>query len=404
MSNAVWVYFRPGFNPPQSIQEFLDWVDEHDVKVVLLHLDGRKYAHGLVVEPKIQEFIVGCTNHRLQVHGLFNALTSVPEDWINQQHKDLFCVDYHGISVLDEPISGRRLFMDPHKPDVVRLLKTVSSNILQSYPGLSGIQLDFLRYYHWESSFTINAREMGHNVSFFKHGNPLQLAVDDQKVSYFLKESKVLYDDPPIGDEFTFYHNFSYCFCNYCLEGFSSKYHVAIPTTLEKTTEIAEWIYGNAEEQWYDYRCDILESAIRQIHQAVKAVDSSKHLSITVWYNSPYGNELVDTIADFNSVVRGFGQNWWDWAERGFIDFVCTMNYWLKAESFGKVIKEQLAKVDGIISLYSGLLRSDEYRVDSTELRRYEAFAKEAKAEGICFFHYGTWKDVKRNKIRNGLC
>lgn len=233
---------------------------------------------------------------------------------------------------------------------------------------------------------------MGHNVSFFKQGNPLQLSVGDHRGSYFLQDAKELYDDPPIGGEYTFLHKFSYCFCTHCLQGFSSRCQVKIPKTLVKTADIAQWIVGHAAEKWYAHRCSILESVVREIKQAVKAVDSGKHLSITVWYNSPYGNELMGKPLDPSSVMEHFGQNWWSWVDLGLVDFVCPMNYWLKPEGFGAVIKEQLAKIDGTVPLYSGLLRSDEYDIDSTELKRYEAAAEEAGAEGICYFHYGTWK------------
>lgn len=95
MRNAVWIYLRPGFSPPQNVEEFLEWADDHDVKVVLLHFNGTTYADQPVVEPHLQTFIDGCVDHKLRVHGMFNALTSVPEEWIDEQHKDLFCVDYH---------------------------------------------------------------------------------------------------------------------------------------------------------------------------------------------------------------------------------------------------------------------------------------------------------------------
>jgi hypothetical protein len=45
------------------------------------------------------------------------------------------------------------------------------------------------------------------------------------------------------------------------------------------------------------------------------------------------------------------------------------------------------------IPLYSGLLRSNEFEISPSELEEYQAVSKIAGAEGICFFHYGTWKD-----------
>lgn len=391
MENAVWVYLNEDF----CIADFLAWVDEHNVKLVLLHLDGTTYVEGPLVEPMVDRFVDACLAQNLQVHGMFNALTSVPKHWINQQHKDLFCVDYHGISILDEPISGRRYFMDPNRAAVVELLKGISGNILRSYPGLSGLQLDFIRYYHWESSFTIDAREMGHNLTFLKLGNPLRLSIGDKSVSYYLKEAAMLYHDPPLGDKFTFYHKFSYCFCEHCLADFTRNYQVAIPSQLEQTMEKAAWILNYVPDKWHEFRASTLQSVVKEIHQVVKGIHCEKQLSVTIWYNSPYGNELVGKDGLPASEYTGFGQKWWSWVDSGLIDFVCPMNYWLSPSSFGQMIKEQVSRLSKAVPLYSGLLRSGEYPIDEVTLKEYILQARSAPARGICFFHYGTWKDMK---------
>ena len=98
---------------------------------------------------------------RLEVHGLFSALTSVPEQWIRTERRELFCVDYHGISVLDEPIAGRRYFLDPTSPEVVDLVAATSRHILESYPALEGIQRDFIRYYHYHTASPFWPRSWG---------------------------------------------------------------------------------------------------------------------------------------------------------------------------------------------------------------------------------------------------
>ncbi len=394
MGNAVWVYLTEDLTTEKGQEKFFAWADRHDVKVVLLHLDGRNYAEKPAPEIKIAEFIKSCIGRNLLVHGMFNALTSVPEEWISQKRRELFCRDYHGISTLDEPVFGQRIFMDPNRPEVVHLLQQITSHILVSYPALSGIQLDFIRYYHWESKIKINALAMGHSVSFLKQANPLKLSVDGRSVSYFPESMSVLYHDPPFSESFSFYRNFSYCFCDYCLEGFSKKYKIRIPETLRETSEKGQWILANATAEWYEYRCSILAAAVKRIREVVKEAGEDKQLSITVWYNSPYGNELIQKPLRPESVVEGFGQNWWEWANRGLLDFVCPMNYWLKPASFEEVLQKQLRKLKVEIPIYSGLLRSHEYEIDSDGLAEYTAAVKRAGAFGISFFRYGTWQDV----------
>ncbi len=394
MRNAVWVYLTDDLTAEKGREKFLAWADRYDVKVVLLHLAGRDYAEKPAPEVKIAEFIKSCTDRNLEVHGMFSALTSVLKEWLSEKRRDLFCRDYHGISTFDEPVFGQRNFMDPNRPEVVHLLQRISSNILKSYPPLGGIQLDFIRYYHWESEIKINALQMGHSVSYLKQGNPLKLSVDGSSVSYFPKSMSVLYHDPPFSDNFSFYRSFSYCFCDYCLEGFSEKYKIRIPQARRETTEKAQWILANAAAEWYEYRSSVLEAAVKRIREAVKSAGEDKQLSITVWYNSPYGNELIGKPLRPESVVEGFGQNWWDWANRGLLDFVCPMNYWLKPASFERVLQEQLRKLEKKTPIYSGLLRSSEYPIDSGGLAEYSAAVKRAEAAGISFFRYGTWRDL----------
>ena len=76
-----------------------------------------------------------------------------------------------------------------------------------------------------------------------------------------------------------------------------------------------------------------------------QGVGADKELSITVWYSSPYGSELVGRAADLDSAVWDFGQDWWRWAEVGLVDFVCPMNYWLTTESFQMVIALSLIHI-----------------------------------------------------------
>ncbi|HOQ74266.1 MAG TPA: hypothetical protein PLZ65_07685 [Limnochordia bacterium] len=321
-------------------------------------------------------------------------MTSVPEQWIRTERRELFCVDYHGISVLDEPIAGRRYFLDPTSPEVVDLVAATSRHILESYPALEGIQLDFIRYYHYHSRFTVLAQELGHTLSLLAEGSPVQLVVGDKRVTFFLEQKDMLYHDPPLGKELHFHRQFSYCFCSRCIEEFCRRQGAVLPAELQSTQEKAEWILGHLGEAWVHFRAQVLEDLLAEVRRAVKGVGADKELSITVWYSSPYGSELVGRAADLDSAVWDFGQDWWRWAEVGLVDFVCPMNYWLTTESFQMVIAKQRSRLKGDLPLFSGILRSPEHPLSGEELTAYLEAARRAGAAGLCFFHYGTWRDL----------
>lgn len=62
----------------------------------------------------------------------------------------------------------------------------------------------------------------------------------------------------------------------------------------------------------------------------MQGIERDGMLSAAIWYNAPYGNELIDKPLEHNSEYIHFGQKWWEWAEKGLIDFLCPMNYWLE--------------------------------------------------------------------------
>src|SRR5690606_37131673 len=108
----------------------------------------------------------------------------------------------------------------------------------------------------------------------------------------------------------------------------------------------------------------------------------------------PYGNELRNEPFHPGSEYEQFGQKWWEWIKEGLMDFVCPMNYWLTPESFGQIIREQIARSENKVPLYAGLLRSDEFPIDQPLWEKYKLVAQEAGAAGISFFSYGGWKDL----------
>ena len=125
----------------------------------------------------------------------------------------------------------------------------------------------------------------------------------------------------------------------------------------------------------------------------MKDIKEDSMLSAAIWYNAPYGNELVDRSPEYESEYTHFGQKWWDWTEKGLVDFLCPMDYWLKPDSFKKVVTRQVRKAKDT-PIYAGLLSSPEFPIDDRSLNEYEKALKDTGAEGFCFFNYATFKDM----------
>ncbi|MCX6623569.1 MAG: hypothetical protein NTY38_21395 [Acidobacteria bacterium] len=61
--------------------------------------------------------------------------------------------------------------------------------------------------------------------------------------------------------------------------------------------------------------------------------------------------------ADYFGAALVEGQDWADWARRGWLDFLCPMNYTVDRGEHRRLLKLQLALVDGACPVYSGIGR-----------------------------------------------
>ena len=394
--NAVWLYLSGDARTPQEIDRFAEWCRANRVGHVLVHLSLLPNP-GEELKQKIASIVAACADAGIEVHGMIGTLLQRTTDRRELLFDDpsCYCVDAHGISNWEEPICGRGYVFDPANPDVVRGVAAAGARLLDDFPGLAGIHLDFIRYYHYESRLTIDTKHAGHWILMPKPGHPIRFEMaDGSKVTYFVERVQNAYNDPPVGDRLTLARQYRFCFCDGCLRRFQERSGIDIPEHLTRTAEKAEWILRHHAAAWAEYRAEAVTGVVRAIREAIRSKRPDAKLSAAVWYNAPYGNELRGEPLTPDSEYDCFGQKWSDWARDGLIDFVCPMDYWLSPENFGNVVRDQIAKAGEAVPVYAGVLRSGEYPLTGDQLAEYAERASAAGASGICFFHYGTWKDV----------
>ncbi|MBM4045049.1 MAG: hypothetical protein FJ279_08040, partial [Planctomycetes bacterium] len=97
-----------------------------------------------------------------------------------------------------------------------------------------------------------------------------------------------------------------------------------------------------AQEAWRQFRCDNITRLVREVHDEVRRVAPKCMISAAVFNNYPACRDSV-------------GQDWKLWIEKGYLDFVCPMNYTASDAQFAALVKNQLDLVQGRIPCYPGI-------------------------------------------------
>ncbi|MFK7691187.1 hypothetical protein [Paenibacillus sp. HJGM_3] len=420
-SNAVWLYLGREARTPEEVEQLLDWCGRNRIGKVLVHMDLQP-AHQDAIRDQLNRLTDACASAGIEVHGMISALIQRTKNRVELQFQDpdCYCVDVHGISNWDEPVSGTAYVLDPGKPQVVETISRGVGRLLETFPGLAGVHLDFVRYYYFDSVLTVDTKSAGHWLgSVPKPGQPIRIeTLNGTRTTFFVEEASNAYNDPPIGDKLTLRHEYRFCFCDACVSGFLAQSGVQLPPALALTPsaagaaapdaasadadadsarilrgERAQWLLREHAAAWAAYRAGLITALIAAIRRAGQDVRPTTQLSATIWYNAPYGNELRGLPLQPDSVYDGFGQKWQDWVAQGLVDFLCPMDYWLAPDSFEAVVKQQTAAA-GEVPVYPGILNSAEYALNAEQFQTYKTAAELSGAAGITFFHYGSWKEV----------
>ncbi|MDF2670640.1 MAG: hypothetical protein K0R67_2946 [Paenibacillus sp.] len=403
--NAVWLYLGNEVRSQEELNQFIDWCSRNNVGKVLIHLPARSSAVRVELQAQVAALTEVCILRGIEVHGMIGALIQRTSDTSELLFDDpsCYCVDAHGINNKEEPISGNAYVFDPGNPEVISIISDNCAALLGLFPGLAGIHLDFVRYYHFESSLTIDTKSAGHWLgSVPKPGHPLRIEnAEGVRTTFFLEASTNLYNDPPIGDKLVLKRDYRYCFCEDCIQGFTALTGIQIPLERKSSTsEVSAWILEQHSEQWAAYRADLITALIRSIRATVQAAHPNAQLSATIWYNAPYGNELRQESLRPGSEYELFGQQWDNWIAEQLVDFLCPMDYWLEPASFAQIVTDQVlrakqaAQEGTAVRIYPGILLSHEYPIPAEQLQLYQQAASDAGAAGMCYFHYGSWKSI----------
>lgn len=168
------------------------------------------------------------------------------------------------------------------------------------------------------------------------------------------------------------YPDSSYCFCAGCRERFGKHLGRAV----------ANWPQdvgpgGKDVDDWLTFRRQNITKVVVGVHERARKARPGIKISAAVFQNWP---QHRDTI----------GQDWKMWCDKGYLDFVCPMDYTPYNDSFRNMAARQLEWA-GAVPCYPGIGQSTwADRLDIVKLIEQIRITRELGTGGFTVFNYGT--------------
>ena len=133
------------------------------------------------------------------------------------------------------------------------------------------------------------------------------------------------------------YPNHQTCYCNTC----RGKFEARIGRKLQRWPQDVQ-LNGPQRQEWLQFRCDNITRLVQAVHDEVRRTVPRCMISAAVFRGWPYCKDSV-------------GQDWKLWIDRGYLDFVCPMDYTASNGQFENLVKNQLQVVAGKVPCYPGI-------------------------------------------------
>jgi len=180
------------------------------------------------------------------------------------------------------------------------------------------------------------------------------------------------YDVTGIHFDYIRYPDNDHCFCAGCKERFQS----AVSVTLQNWPGDVLG-KGPVRQQWLEWRRGNITAVVKGVSEQARALKPKIKISAAVFRN---------WTSDRDSV----GQDWKVWCEKGWLDFVCPMDYTESNRSFENMVSQQVQWA-GKARCYPGIgvsASSSQFGIDQlieqiTITRRYQT-------HGFTIFNYGV--------------
>ena len=168
------------------------------------------------------------------------------------------------------------------------------------------------------------------------------------------------------------YPNSRFCYCEGCRKRFEAILGKAVanwPKDVRKG--------GPHFEAFDDWRRDQITRTVAAVSEGARKIDPHVKISAAVF-------------RDWAAHRRSVGQDWKLWCEKGYLDFVCPMDYTDDPKRFRKDVAAQVDWVAGAVPLYPGIgaFSSSSRFPDASHLLQQIEIARGLGGDGFLIFHY----------------
>jgi uncharacterized lipoprotein YddW (UPF0748 family) len=159
------------------------------------------------------------------------------------------------------------------------------------------------------------------------------------------------------------------CFCAGCRARFQQQTAVKVSAWPGEVRE-----KGRFHRQFLTWRADQITALVHDVSREVRAVRPGLRVSAAVFRSYPSCRDSV-------------GQDWKTWLDRGYVDFVCPMNYTESAEGFRATTRLQRSVAGNAGRLAPGIgVLSGESQLGAAETAAQVVAARELQTAGFVFF------------------
>ena len=180
------------------------------------------------------------------------------------------------------------------------------------------------------------------------------------------------YDVAGIHFDYIRYPNSDHCFCDGCRERFQQAANVALPNWPRDVLGT-----GPLRQKWLDWRRSNITAVVKAVSEEARAIKPKIKISAAVF-------------RQWNTDRDNVGQDWKLWCDKGWLDFVCPMDYTPSNRNFENWVAQQIQWA-GRVPVHPGIgvsALSSKFGVDRlieqiTITRRYQT-------HGFTIFNYGV--------------
>lgn len=179
------------------------------------------------------------------------------------------------------------------------------------------------------------------------------------------------YDVDGLHFDYIRYPDSDHCVCDGCRARFEAEIGRVVPQWPDDLRS-NEW-----RAEWNEWRRRQISGVVEEVHRRARAVRPGLKLSAAVFREWERDRDHV-------------AQDWKLWCERGWLDFVCPMNYTDSAARFAQLVERQ-REWAGTVPLYPGIGASaSSSRLGVMEVIEQVRIAERLGAAGFVVFNYGV--------------